>query len=159
MKISRRAKMRTKKPGATHCAGPGVSAKTPHTSNLLHVELRATVLRMAALGALLAAVAHGALVAVGDGAHLVIIDPQTVQIRLHAARATLAQGDIILGGAALVGVSDDLDRQTLVLDALRVRVERAATVRLNRRAIIVEVDRLKIAGRLRALDALAVHAV
>jgi len=151
--------MRAKKPGAGHCAGPGVSAKAPHTSNLLRVELRATILRMAALRALLAALIGQTLIPIGDGAHLAILDAKTIQIRLHAPGTTLAKGDIILGGATLVGVANDLDAKILVLDALRVGIQGAAIIGLNRRAIIVEVDRLKVAARGHALDTLAVHAV
>src|SRR5579862_2283035 len=120
------------------------------------LELHAAILVVALAGRLGLAFRHDL--------HARRIDAEPGEVVRHAARAALAERDVVFLGARRVGVPDDVDALLrLLLEAGAVGVEVIALGALDRRVVEAEVDRrqrARVGGRRRRLAGrVAVRAV
>src|SRR3954447_11628080 len=98
----------------------------------------AAVLRPAALHLL---GADGPLLAVGDGAHTGVGDAERLQVVLHRVGPALAQGQVVLAGAARVGVPLEGERELRVaLQQVGVARQLFPGVVAQIALVVVEVD-------------------
>src|SRR5690606_38479957 len=107
---------------------------------------------MAAIGAILATGANQALLAVRDRRDAVGRHAERGHEVAHGAGTTLAKGEVVLAGAALVAVTGDLDAQlATLLHATGVGLKHAARRVVEVRAVIGEVNLVEVAGLFRDL--------
>ena len=98
----------------------------------------AAVLRPTALGRFLA---ERSLLTIADGGDSTVVDSETDQIVSNRRGTLLAQGEVVFGGAALVGVAGDLNPcGGPATHPVCVPLEHRARIRTNLGHVVIEED-------------------